>query len=162
MRGPRSIVTAAVASVNHASKNRVGSTLSCHSVRHSPPGRHQARARVRSAVTGASCTMKPPEGPAPIPSPQRDPDQKSSAMPWTAAVRPLSVRVVPAATASAPIRQASNSVGVATQMSPRPWYDHTPSGSDANDPEKSSARPGEAYWSPGENDAVLKLDPPGN
>src|SRR2546425_3787877 len=100
---------------------RVGSTVTCQSVSPSSPARcHPPRARVRNAVTDDWSTLRPPDGPAPIPNPQRGADQSSSPTPWAAVVRPPSLRAVPATIPSAPKRHARYSGADVTHTSPRP------------------------------------------
>src|SRR5207245_11511392 len=128
---PRVSVTPTVASVNQPAGTtvestvirgkRVGSTVTCQSVSPSSPARcHHPRARVRNAVTDDWSTLRPPDGPAPIPNPQRGADQSSSPTPWAAAVRPPSLRAVPATIPSAPTRHPRYSGGDVTRTSPRP------------------------------------------
>src|SRR5947209_5259827 len=116
---PRVSVTPTVASVNQPAGTtvestvirgkRVGSTVTCQSVSPSSPARcHHPRARVRNAVTDDWSTLRPPDGPAPIPTPR------------AAAVRPPSLRAVPATIPSAPKRHPRYSGGDVTHTSPRP------------------------------------------
>src|SRR5437879_375086 len=103
---PRVSVTPTVASVNQPAGTtvestvirgkRVGSTVTCQSVSPSSPARcHHPRARVRNAVTDDWSTLRPPDGPAPIPTPQRGADQSSPPTPRAAAGRPPSLHAVP-------------------------------------------------------------------
>src|SRR5207249_5216453 len=87
-------------------------------------------------------------------------DHKSSPMPWAAAVQPPSVQLMPARLPSTPIRHPSRIGRDASQRSPRPWLDHTPPGSEANELETSALTVGDAKCSVGENDPELKVVPP--
>src|SRR5436309_1978866 len=81
-------------------------------------------------------------------------------MPWAAAVQPPSVQLMPARIPSTPIRHPSRIGRDASQRSPRPWLDHTPPGSEANELETSALTVGDAKCSVGENDPELKVVPP--
>src|SRR5881392_4008436 len=95
-----------------------------------------------------------------MPNPHRGRDHKSSPMPWAAAVQPPSVQLMPARIPSTPIRHPSRIGRDASQRSPRPWLDHTPPGSEANELETSALTVGDAKCSVGENDPELKVVPP--
>src|SRR3989441_4165947 len=111
---PRCQVTPVFASVNHAPRNRLGSTLADQSVL--PPAlRHHVRARARNADTQGDPAIHPAEGPAPTPTPQRGAAHRSSATAYGAAVSTPAVPVLPVHPASRPTRIASVRGGVVTQ-----------------------------------------------
>src|SRR5438445_10542945 len=100
LTGPRSSVTPPLTSVNQAPRKWVGSRASCQVA--PGPARHQARARAWNAATDGASFTQPPDGPAPIPTPQFAFHHNASPIPWAAAVQPPSVRLVPTLNPSAP------------------------------------------------------------
>src|SRR5712664_2733973 len=141
--GPRSSDTPALASVNHARPNRVGSTQTCQWLASTAElGRHQRRARVWRAVTDVSLAIHPAEGPAPTPIPQVGADQTNSPTPCAAEVQLPSLRVVPARMPSALSRSPCPSGGVAPQRLSRPWVAQSPAGREATEPDPSATNVG--------------------
>src|SRR2546426_8045943 len=78
--------------------------------------------------------IQPPDGPAPAPTPQAPVHHRNSPTPWTAAVPPPSVRLVPAPMPSAPSRMRPSSGRVAAHTAVRPCRDQMPPGRDAREP----------------------------
>src|ERR1700688_4730086 len=88
-------------SVNQEPRKRVGSTLTFHS---DEAARHQPRPRTCSASTEGCPLVQPAEGPAPTPTPQSRADHNTSGSACAAALRPPSLRFVPANIVSTPSR----------------------------------------------------------
>ena len=115
VKEPRRSVAPALASVNQAPKNRVGSTLADQST---CPECHHVRARARNAVTqGVPLLIHPAEGPAPRPKPHVGAAHSTSPTAYGAAVSTPPVRVLPDQPASSPSRTPSASGAVVVQPS---------------------------------------------
>src|SRR4029077_4105771 len=152
-------VRPAVTSVNHAPRNRVGSTAS---VALALPRCHHARARRCSAVTDGCHWMPPHDGPPPTPTPHADFDHNTSMMPCAAAVPPPLLRAAAVPMPSTPKRRCGSPSGaLAAHRSVRTWPYTAPSGSEASAPVKFAVKVGAAYRKAGVSDTVLSVDPPG-
>src|SRR5207249_7963621 len=146
-------------SVNQAPRKWVGSRESCQVV----PGaaRHQARARAWNAPTDGASLIQPLDGPAPAPTPQVPVHHRNSPTPWTAAVHPPSVRLVPAPMPSAPSRMRPSSGRVAAHTAVRPCRDQMPPGRDAREPARLPEGASVPYSRVGAKVAELERVPPG-
>ena len=155
---PRCHVAPALTSVNHAPRNRVGSTLADQSA---PLPRHHVRARACSAETHGDPWIHPAEAPAPTPTPQSGAAHNSSPTAYGASVSTPAVRVLPVHPASRPRRIPSDRGGVVNQPSPWPCRNHSPRGRAASAPPALRVSVGAAYDNVGFREPTPMLEPPG-